>query len=227
MRRDRSPAAKPLSCVVAALAVSVAALYAGGCGGAGKPLPSVAEPPTGAGALADQVASSSCSARASSTISRVVRHCVFVLMDGRRFRCLGSAFAGSTPSANALAHANACARLRRLVIPASSRAVFAAIGTARACLTAKGLRVSGGPVVPPDPHSPRSPDGELIVGDVAGGAFIAFYKDPRKAQRFEPEVVRNAKRFGGEVERRGAVTVLWIRRPASDLRNTVKACVFS
>jgi hypothetical protein len=226
MRRHRSPAAKPLSCVVAALAASVAALYAGGCGGAGKPVLSGAEPPADVGALADQVASSSCSASASSTSSRVVRHCVFVLTDGRRFRCLGSAFARSTPSANALVHANACAALKRLVITAASRAVFAAIGTARACLSAKGLRVSGGPVVPPDPHSPRSPDGELIVGNVAGGAFIAFYKDPRKAQRLEPDIVRNAKRFGGEVERRGAVTVLWIRRPASDLRNTVKACAF-
>lgn len=226
MRRHRSPAAKPLSRGVAALAASVAALYAGGCGGAGKPVPSGAEPPANLGALADQVASSSCSASTSSTSSRALSHCVFVLTDGRRFRCQGSAFARSTPSANALVHANACAPLKRLVIPAESRAVFAAIGTARACLTAKGLLVSGGPVFPPDPHSPRSPDGELIVGDAVSGAFIAFYNDPRKAQRLEPDVVHNAKRFGGEVERRGAVTLLWIRRPASDLRNTVEACAF-
>ena len=69
---------------------------------------------------------------------------------------------------------------------------------------------------------PGSPDGELITG----GAFIAFYTDPRKAQRLEPEVRQNARRFGGQVVRHGAVTVLWIHPPASGLRGAVSGCAF-
>ena len=102
----------------------------------------------------------------------------------------------------------------------SLRAVAARIAVARACLTSKGLRATGGPVFPE--QGPGSPDGELITG----GAFIAFYTDPRKAQRLEPEVRQNAIRFGGQVVRHGAVTVLWIHPPASGLRGAVSGCAF-
>jgi hypothetical protein len=92
-------------------------------------------------------------------------------------------------------------------------------------MTTKRFRVSGGPVFPQ--QSPTSPDGELIVGNGAGGAFIAFYTDAGRAARLEPEVRQNARHLGGQVERRGAVTVLWIRRPANGLRKVVLACAFA
>ena len=84
------------------------------------------------------------------------------------------------------------------------------------------MEVKGGPV-PPAGHGPGGPEGELVVGD----ALIAFYADERFAQRAEPEVLRNAGGFGGKLERRGAVTVLWIHPPAADLRAKVLACMFT
>ena len=80
--------------------------------------------------------------------------------------------------------------------------------------------MTGGPVFPQ--QGPNSADGELITE----GAFIAFYTNPHEAARLEPEVKQNAKRFGGQVDRNGAVTVLWIHPPASRLHDTVSRCAF-
>jgi hypothetical protein len=100
-----------------------------------------------------------------------------------------------------------------------------ALGTVRTCLSMKALRVRGGPVFPQ--QSPSSPDGELIVGNGSGGAFIAFYTDSMRARRLEPAVRQNARRFGGQVERHGAVTVVWIHPPPAGLRKSVLTCAFS
>jgi hypothetical protein len=123
-----------------------------------------------------------------------------------------------------LEHAKRCVPLSRLVMSASMRAVAARIEVARACVTRNGLRVTGGPAFPPERSSPSSPDGELIAGTV--GVFIAFYTDPAKAQRLEPQVIHSAKRHGWQVERHGAVSVLWIHPPSSSARSTVEACAF-
>lgn len=105
-------------------------------------------------------------------------------------------------------------------MPASLEAVAARIAADRTCLTSKGLRVTGGPVFPQ--QGPNTPDGELVTN----GALITFYTDRRKAERLEPEARQNARRFGGQVVRKGAVTVLWIRPPASGLRKVVSGCAF-
>jgi hypothetical protein len=203
------------------------AVAAAGCGSAGSSTSSGVQPAGVRGAAA-QVTSVGCSAGATSASPRAavdsVGSCTFVLTDGRRFRCSGSAFAQSTPSPSMLEHAKGCVPLSGLVISASLRAVAGRIEVARACLTRKGLRVTGGPAFPPDRSSPSRPDGELIAGAV--GAFIAVYTDPAKAQRLEPEAMQNAKRHGWQVERHGAVTVLWIHPPSSGARSTVGTCVF-
>jgi hypothetical protein len=150
-----------------------------------------------------------------------------VLSDGRRYRCPGSEFGRSTPTPSLLAHAKRCVALSRLVVPAALRAVFAAIAATRTCLSTKGLRVTGGPVFPPDKQNTGSPNGELVAGAPgAGGAFVAFYGNAQQAQRLEPDVARNARRFGGQVERRGAVTIVWIRPPARSVRLAVQTCAF-
>jgi hypothetical protein len=99
-----------------------------------------------------------------------------------------------------------------------------ALGKARMCLTTQGLSVKGGPVLPP--QGGNSPDGELTVvnGGVAG--FIAFYSDTREAQRLEPEVAKTAQRLGGQIQRHGAITVIWTRRPMASLRHNVETCAF-
>lgn len=210
MRGVRYPCA---GFVVGALAVAV-----GGCSSGAAQT-----------ATADaQVESGNChSAGSSGHVTS--QSCDFVLSDGQQFRC-HKAFAGQTPTARMLEHANGCVRLRSLRLSPAVRAVVAAIDKARSCLTARGLHPIGGPVLPPNPPGSSSADGELVVGKTAimrkaaPGAFIAFYTDAAKARRLQAELMRNARRLGGQIERYEAVTVLWLHRPASGLSAAVHTC---
>ena len=74
------------------------------------------------------------------------------------------------------------------------------------------------------PQGSSSPDGELDVGNGSGGALIAFYPDPSEARRLEPGIVKRTKSIGAEVERHGAVTVVWVGAAAS-VRRAVRTCV--
>ena len=207
------------------LASVVVALLGAACGGAAAPAQERATRATGTvGAFADEVASTGCSGSSSSASSHVVSYCVFVIADGRRFRCHGSTLAQRQQSASSLARAAGCVALRPLVISRASRAVFAALVRVRGCLVDRGYEVIGGPVLPP--QGPTSPDGELTLGAPAAVPTIAFYDDPAKAARLEPAVIRRARRFSGQVERRGAVTILWLRAPPSVLRARVQACAW-
>ena len=208
-----------------ATAAGLLAVTAGGCGSAA----SSTSPTVGHGVLAAQVMSASCSSAATVAVSSGVTttegrrgagvsSCVFVLTDGRRFKCSGPAFARSTSTPAKLEHAKACVIITPLMLPATVRALVKRIAAARTCLASNGLRVTGGPVFPP--QGANSADGELI----SEGALIAFYTDQRKAKRLEPQVKQNAKRFNGQVVPNDAVTVLWIRPPARGLRNTVSRC---
>lgn len=95
---------------------------------------------------------------------------------------------------------------------------------ARRCLTAAGFRVLGGPRSPGDRNAP---DTELIVGGDGKMAFIAYYDVLARAERYEPEIRRNARRFDGEVERRGRITALWVRWPRGDDEGAeTEECVF-
>jgi hypothetical protein len=205
--------------VVALLATIVVVLLAAGCGGAAKPSPQRVA--GGASALADEVASTGC----SSASSHVAAHCVFVIADGRRFRCRGSALGQSQQTASTLARAAGCVAVRRLAISPASRAVFVALVRVRACLLGRGYQVIGGLVLPP--QGPNAPDGELTVGTHPAVPVIAFYDDPLKAARLEPAVIRRATPLGGRVERRGAVTVLWLQAPASAVGARVAACAWA
>lgn len=123
-----------------------------------------------------------------------------------------------------LERSRACTRMSRLRLPASIRAVSAAIAKASACLNARGRRADGGPVIPPDSYEGDQPDGEVTLADGKTIAFIAFYRDARRARRLEPAIAANAKHLGGEIERRGTVTLLWTRPPSHDLRQDMRAC---
>ena len=148
-----------------------------------------------------------------------VRHCEYVLSGGRRFNCDMAYWQTSEPTASEVVRTKACVALPRVSAHTASPAVMRAIEKARACLLRTRLAVHGGPV-PPEGHAPGGPEGELIISN----ALIAFYIDPGTAKRAEPEVVKNARAFHGEVERRGAVTVLWLQPPAEQLRSGVHGC---
>jgi hypothetical protein len=209
-------------------AMVLLAVAAGGCGSVASSTSSSSS--LSAARATSAVASASCSSVATVAVSSgaatstnrraPVSSCVFVLADGRRFRCSGAAFGRSTPSSSTLEHAKACVPASRFTLSANVRAVAAKITAVRTCLTNKGLRVGGGPIFPQ--QGPNTPAGELITG----GAFIAFYTDQLKAERLEPQVRQNAKRFGGQVVRNGAVTVLWIHPSASGSRDAVSGCAF-
>jgi hypothetical protein len=121
-----------------------------------------------------------------------------VLSDGQQFRCR-QAFEGQTLTARVLVHTKGCVRLRSLVLSPAVRRMIAALDKARTCLTAKGLRALGGPVLPAVSRDSSSADGELVVGSSAAHAvFIAFYTDAARAQRLQASLMRNGRRqLGG------------------------------
>ena len=110
---------------------------------------------------------------------------------------------------------------------AAQRAVDArrrALEPARACLEKAGYRVAGGS---PAVDDTNAPDYEFVLNGHDGGAFIAFYDELARAERYEPAIRRNAKKFKrAAVERQGRITIVWVRLPAT-LRAPVRACLFA
>ena len=197
--------------VVGAMAVVV-----GGCGSGSAPT---------AAADAQVVESGSCqvSGAGGHTTSQ---SCSFVLTDGQQFRCR-RAFQGQTPTARVLEHTKGCVRLPWLKLSPAERRMISALDQARSCLTAKGIRALGAPVLPPNPPGSSSADGEIVVGrSAADVVFIAFYTTTARAQQLEASLMRNAHRLNGQAERHGAVTVVWAH-PPSGVRAAVRACAFA
>jgi hypothetical protein len=207
------------------LATGVLAIGAGGCGSSVTTTSGAVRAAAVSGSV--QVTSASCSSSSASPGSSASGSCTFVLSDGRRFSCSPAFERRSRLSVSTLEHAKSCRRLSTLAIPAPARRIFTAIEKARTCLIARGRRVTGGPAFPPNPTAPMGLVGELVVVNGAAPTFIAFYSNPSEAQQLEPEIVHNAKRLGAQLERHGAVTVLWSRPPTSQLRNRLEACAFS
>jgi hypothetical protein len=148
-----------------------------------------------------------------------------VLSDGRRFRC-STAVTESRPSVAVLEHTKGCARISPLHLSPDVRAVIEAIRRTRTCLAQHGLHALGGPVLPANGPGSSSADGELVLGHAGTPTFIAFYTGAQKAQRLAAAVDRNAGHLGAQVERRGAVTILWSHPSASE-RRQVQACAVS
>jgi hypothetical protein len=94
------------------------------------------------------------------------------------------------------------------------------IGAVKTCLRDEGLRVIGGPSAPA-PDDTNAPDrGELITT----GAFIAFYSSEQVAERLSKGVKANAAGKRLTVDRKGAVTVLYIDTRS---RGQIEACLGS
>jgi hypothetical protein len=132
-------------------------------------------------------------------------------------------------------HAKACRQLSRLVIPAALRVIAARIGKVRACLSEHSLRVVGGLVFPVDRGAGYAPAGELDVsprettstGRVAlrVDALVGFYSDARHAARSAQRVMKNVNRGGGQFERAGAESIVWLTPPPHAVRAIVQTCI--
>lgn len=152
-------------------------------------------------------------------------YCIYLLTDGRRFKCPVS-FANHPQTPGSLVRSGACHRLRPLPIPAGWKRVFARLDAVQSCLERHGVTANGGPYLE-GPRPRKTPIGELILSEARPTAFVGFYTNTRVARRAEPGVIKAVARTGGEVERRGSVTVAWLKPPSPQLRATTQACAFS
>jgi hypothetical protein len=150
--------------------------------------------------------------------------CTYLLTDGSRFRCPYS-FSKHHETPATIQHAKACRPLRPIFVPRPWRRVFDRLYRVRACLARHGITAIGGPFLE-GPRPRKTPIGELILFNTKPTAFIAFYTSARAAQEAEPKVIRNARRSGGVVHRRGLVTVVWIKPPPAQLRAATEICAF-
>jgi hypothetical protein len=201
--------------------VAVSAVGLVGCGGSSSP---VASRERSAGAPGVQVSSTTCTTVGARGGRRVdSSYCVYVLSDGRRFRC-PSAASRALQTASSLTRNRACTHLTALVVAPSELAAFAALDKARLCLTHARVRVSGGPIFPP--QGKTAPVGELIIVNGSAPIFIAFYRNGLNAELHQPEILRNARRLGGRVERRGAATIVSTRPVTAEQRQALERCRF-
>jgi hypothetical protein len=187
-------------------------LTAGGCGS------------NTTGVSAVQVASGECQFGGAAG-QRVTSSCDFVLSDGKRFKC-----ARQLTGSNGVAlRAAGCVGLHALKLTTAQRSIGDEIARARACLAREGIRASGGAVLPNAPGvvsnaGSGSPDGELVIS-AHDPAFVAYYGSVTKARRLQGAVIGNARRVGGEVERHGAITILWTAVPPTRELAVVQSCV--
>jgi hypothetical protein len=208
IRRGRLPAT---------IAVGVLALAAAGCGEAARTQSSQRS----TFAQGPQLTSESCQATSVKPGSGELRYCVFMLTDGRRFRCSATAFATATPTVEQLSRAKACVSLGPIAVPRAPAAAVASVARTRTCLLGRGFRVSGGAVAP---QAGSGADGELTIRGQGASGLIGFFRDARSAERQESLVRGRAQGAGGLIEGRGAVMVLWVRPPAVAERAGVLAC---
>ena len=94
----------------------------------------------------------------------------------------------------------------------------------RRCLAEAGFRTTARRRKPGDDDAP---DVRLLLMERGAQAFVALYTDVRRARRFEPKIRQNVKAFGGSVERRGNVTIAWVRRPHGAALTAARDCLFA
>jgi hypothetical protein len=89
------------------------------------------------------------------------------------------------------------------------------------------MRDAGIPTVAgrPGPGDENAPDLELVLHGLDAQAFVALYADPWRARENAPSIRRNARRGGGSVERRGRITIIWVKQPSADRRAAVRGCI--
>ena len=72
-----------------------------------------------------------------------------------------------------------------------------------------------------------APDRTLVVAGGGASAYLGWYDDEARAERSASEQREHAKQFSGAVERRGPLTIIWLRGRESDGAARIKECALS
>ena len=92
---------------------------------------------------------------------------------------------------------------------------------AKKCLQSENFRVLGGRRKPDDLNAP---DEELVASGNSAWAFLAFYKDPARAEKYAPQIADRTKDFDGSIERHGTLTIVWVRGRDGDGGKAIRDC---
>jgi hypothetical protein len=91
------------------------------------------------------------------------------------------------------------------------------------CLRKLGYRLTGGA---PQAPGPDTPEYQIILDSRRGGGYIGFYKNVSRAQRITKRLRANAQRTtGADVERHGAINVVWVDLADAASRERVRGCL--
>ena len=94
----------------------------------------------------------------------------------------------------------------------------------RTCLKDAEFNVQG--PVPREPDDLDAPDQTLVVTSSGRGtgAYIGWYDDEARADRYAPEITEQAKNFKGSVDRHGRLTIIWLRGEDTDEAGQIRDC---
>jgi hypothetical protein len=76
----------------------------------------------------------------------------------------------------------------------------------------------------PKPGDLDAPDLELRLYDPGLRAFVAFYADRARADENAAAVERYVRPFDGTLERRGRISIVWVKQPAPAVAAAVRRC---
>ena len=95
----------------------------------------------------------------------------------------------------------------------------------RTCLRDEKFDVQG-PVLR-QPNDSDAPDQTLVVSSRGRGtgAYLGWYDDEGRADRYAPEITEDAEKFKGRVDRHGRLTIIWLRGKDTDEAGQVRDCV--
>ena len=111
---------------------------------------------------------------------------------------------------------------------AAKRAEGLGVRAKRACLRDAGIRTTVRRRKQGDDNAADAALTTFAKGTGFGRvtSLVGLYEDLARARRYEPDVRANVEAVGGVAERRGTVTIAWVRPPGPKLRRTVRRCVF-
>jgi hypothetical protein len=141
--------------------------------------------------------------------------CDLILSNGWRYRC--RRFVGGRATARKLAAAG-CRRMTSIRITPAQLHLYGLMDRRAKCITRRRVRVLPVPL-PLDKR--RDPAGQII--DTAHDRFVVdYYLTAEEARRDVPRLRKSSP--AAHIERRGYVTIEWLKHPSARLQHITSAC---